>query len=143
MNKKHGLDKRIEKVCPTCKKNFLVSPYRDKTVRACSRKCLFSLLPSLISKAYDGKRSAWKNKNGYLYVHNPKEKKVVLQHRYVMEEFLGRKLNQNEAVHHKNHIRTDNNIENLEVFNRSEHAKMHCKERWASGNFYTCVTENL
>jgi len=128
MKKKHGLDKRIEKTCPICKKCFLVSPYRDKTVKACSRKCLFVLLPNLISKAYDGKRSVWKNKNGYLYVHSPKDKKVVLQHRFIMEEFLKRKLKKGESIHHKNHNRIDNRIDNLEIINRSKHARMHILE---------------
>lgn len=47
------------------------------------------------------------------------------EHRYIMEQYLGRKLNKDEVVHHINGKKYDNRIENLQVMSRSEHIKVH------------------
>lgn len=47
------------------------------------------------------------------------------EHRYIMENILGRKLKRNEVVHHKNGDKSDNRLENLEVMTLSEHGKFH------------------
>lgn len=66
---------------------------------------------------------------GYVDVYAPfhpnaKKSKRVAEHRIVMEQHLGRLLEDHEVVHHKNGNPTDNRIENLDVFSTNgEHLK--------------------
>lgn len=57
---------------------------------------------------------------------NEEGKRILIdEHRYVMEQFLQRKLTKNEVVHHIDEDKTNNDIENLQVLTRSEHSRLH------------------
>lgn len=60
-------------------------------------------------------RGRYKDGSGYIVVRKVGNRKI-LEHRLVMEQFLGRDLEPFENVHHLNGIRDDNRIENLELW---------------------------
>jgi len=83
--------------------------------------------------------SSWKggkhkNRAGYILLYLPdhpaaSRRGLIMEHRVVMENHIGRYLKSYEVVHHKNQIKDDNRIENLELMTKSEHQALHNKMR--------------
>ena len=70
---------------------------------------------------YDYKGGKYINDQGYVMVLRPDHPRAasngyVREHILVMEAFLGRPLKLPEVIHHINHNRQDNRIENLQLF---------------------------
>lgn len=82
---------------------------------------------------------AWKggareiDKDGYVRVYKPSHPwqrgRMIAEHVLVVECWLGRRLRKGECIHHKNGIRTDNRIENLEIMDHAEHSSRHARNR--------------
>lgn len=84
-----------------------------------------------------------KRKDGYIRVYVPDHPNCtrdgfVMKHILVVERSIGRYLTDGECVHHINHIRDDNRIENLRLMTISDHASMHMKERRANRRNNLC-----
>lgn len=89
------------------------------------------------------KHPMWKggrliHSNGYVLIYNPthphaKSGTYVYEHRLIMENEIGRYLLPSERVHHINHDKQDNRIENLQLF--KSHSE-HLREEWANNPHY-------
>ena len=102
--------------CPIC------GNYKDHRAGVCI-SC-----HSKVHKPRLGTGKGWyENSSGYIIKGGGNQ--VILQHRYVVEMHLGRKLESHEHVHHIDGNRANNAIENLMVMSSTEHHKLHTKER--------------
>ena len=123
-------------------KENIAKASRGRTVSEETRKKI-GLGNSIANKGKTGdKCSAWKGgryktTHGYILFYAPKHphcnnRGYINEHRYIMEKHLKRILSKKEIVHHKNGIKDDNRIENLELipslsFHRIIHRKQwHC-----------------
>jgi len=110
------------------KSNRIFSDKRKKEIRIKRDVPLDTILRGV------GPRSeGYLNKKGYrLMIVKSTEKgkyQRIYQHVLIMEKHLNRKLFPGETVHHKNGIRDDNRIENLELWNKGQPAGQRVEDR--------------
>ena len=113
--------RKIKKTCSVCSKEFVKCFSRKKTF--CSKKCSNAWR----TQAQSGKGNPnWNGgrtkeiRSGYINV--LVEKGVYKrEHRIIMEKYLGRKLSRFELVHHRNGIKDDNRLENLQIVTHTTH----------------------
>jgi len=105
---------------------------KDYSAKAC-RKC------AVWAKALLGRTGAahpaWKggqrvDEDGYIKTYAPdhpfpRRGGYVFEHVRLMELHLGRRLEKNETVHHKDHDRQHNELSNFELKERGEHSRHH------------------
>ncbi len=80
-------------------------------------------------KQYEGYELVWVYANEFFSPmarsRGPASGGYVLEHRLVVAKSLGRNLHSWECVHHKNGIRNDNRLENLELTTMGDHSRAH------------------
>lgn len=139
-----------EYVCKKCKSVFS----REWNAVFCSRNCAnkYNSVSNSISKM--GSKNPMYGKiphnfnNGISYSKSgSRNVKYVtikigsdrfLEHRLVMESYLGRKLEDHEVVHHIDGNGMNNKIENLQLMTRSEHSRHHADVSFLKGGGVQC-----
>lgn len=113
-----------DRCCETC--GVAYRPAR-RTARFCSRPCMWAKNGGHNRKP----ESWWVNQRGYIEgrVWIDGKQRHVKRHRWVMEQCIGRRLRPDEDVHHRNGIKSDNRIENLELLSHGEHSSLTGQQR--------------
>jgi len=131
----HGgkIPERWNKNCLKCEKKFVTRFHKQNF---CSKQCqkennkinrriayriennIDLNIPIKIKKPNG---SGHKEKQGYRFINkmrhpNASKSGRIYEHIFIMSEYLGRPLNKGETVHHRNGIKDDNRIENLELW---------------------------
>ncbi len=120
--------KRKQRCCKICNKLFV--PCRtDIPGLYCSHKC----------HGID-KQKPFINRNGYRYIHKPDhpyctKQGYVAEHRIIMEKHIGRILEPKEIIHHINHQKNYNPIENLILYKTRGKHTMNEHVKWENGRF--------
>lgn len=120
-----------DRTCEICGASFYLYPSetRNKAGRFCSMKCRGVAYRGEGNPKWRGGRTT--SGTGYVYTYAPDhpnatEAGYVMEHRLVIEAAIGRHLEPHEEVHHRNHVRDDNRLENLQLTSGvAEHRSIH------------------
>lgn len=99
--------------CENCHGDFKVinGNAKRRAMKFCSKPCF--------SEWKKENKSTWVGKDGYCRNSDGR------LHREIYKKHHGVELSRSQFVHHINHNKTDNRIDNLEVLTNSEHSKLH------------------
>jgi len=119
----------IERTCIKCCEKKWIKVFWLRRAAKADRvsgyciKCSGNRNKGILRRGKTWKGGRHQTSQGYVEIYKPGHpnghgtlKRYVKEHRYVMEQYLGRLLRKDEYVHHKNGKRDDNRIENLELW---------------------------
>lgn len=121
---------RYKKICEVCGEVFL-PPRQAEGGKYCSYACSGkSCRIGLIDRA------------GYWYCYVPEHPNCTKQgyyaeHRLIVESSIGRYLTDTEEIHHIDHDKKNNVIDNLRIMSKSEHSSYHMKQNHIDGKIWT------
>jgi len=135
-------NKHIWAACETCGKERWVCLLRGKPKKKRCVRCQNSS-PEKKAKISGSNSCSWKGgrrmtNQGYVRLKlSPSDfffpmaacDGCVMEHRLIMAQHLGRNLHLWELVHHKNHDRSDNRLENLQLVSDERHKQLTILER--------------
>lgn len=119
-----------DRTCVNCGKAFTCPPnqLKHRAAKYCGVICSAAYRTGKRTSRFKGGR--WIGSGGYVEFRVDGRVRVK-EHRYVMEQHLGRRLDSSECVHHKNGNKQDNRIENLEIVSFEDHPEKHRIGRWS------------
>lgn len=134
----HMARNQIVSTCQVCGSEFRRSPSVANYTKLlyCSKPCEGrGRMRRALDREHNG-RPALLDIKGYVRIFEPDHPNAMnggwmFEHRWVMEQQLGRHLTQSEHVHHVNGVKDDNRPENLEVLGHAEHSRLTQRERKA------------
>ena len=123
--------RKLENADPIYKEKKRISKFKSR------RKCRGQDPDAPLMKKRNGE--GYIDKNGYKQItiaNHPNmtsKRGRIAEHTAIMAFYLGRPLRERESVHHKNGIRNDNRIENLELWHRGQPSgqRLEDKLEWA------------
>lgn len=119
---------KVSKPCVVCGK-MMVKSASQAYLQTCSMECQAARRTKRpLERLHNGK-PARKDSKGYVMVYEPEHpnksfKGWQYEHRLVVEKALGRYLASDEHIHHINGTKDDNRLENLQVMDALDHARL-------------------
>lgn len=133
-----GLPSRTGGLCFNHYRQARVKVYDTKACMVCGTPVKLGCATCMTCRSGEARNSRWLNKDGYVVISRPGSPSAdaqgrIMEHRWVMQQILGRPLLPNETVHHLNGDRSDNREENLQLWSKSQPPgqRVSDKVKWA------------